>query len=174
MKTVIETERLILREYDPEKDFAPLYAIFTNEQAMTYYSGLKSEAETRDWIEWNRTSYAERGYGLWAVVLKESGTFIGHCGLILQRDVLDQDEVEIGYAIHPDYWGKGFATEAALASKKFAFEKLNLNRVISLINPDNKPSIAVALKNGMAYENKLIRWEQTVHLYAAFREENHA
>lgn len=171
MKQLIETERLLLREYDEKRDFDPLFSIFTNEKAMTYYSGLKSEKETQDWIDWNKASYAERGYGLWAVVLKSTGVFIGHCGLIMQKDVRGKDEVEIGYMLHPDYWGNGYATEAAIACKQFAFDILKLPRVISLINPENKPSIAVATKNGMSYENSLRRWDQTVHLYATFREE---
>lgn len=170
MLNIIETERLILRDYSLEKDLSPLHSLFTNEKAMTYYSSLKTIPETKEWIEWNIESYSENGYGLYALLLKADNTFIGQCGLILQKDVDGVEELEIGYALLPTFWGHGYATEAAIATKEYAFNNLNVSKVISLIDPLNRASINVALRNGMKFEKEIIRWNKTIHVYSTIRE----
>ena len=92
--------------------------------------------------------------GLWATLLKENGAFIGRCGL-LPWEIEGRDEVEVAYLIDKRYWGQGLATEAARAIRNLAFEKLNLSRLICLIDPDNAASQRVAQKIGMSLEKKV-------------------
>jgi RimJ/RimL family protein N-acetyltransferase len=92
--------------------------------------------------------YADRGFGLWALVLKENGEVIGDCGLVVQQ-IEGVGEVEIGYHVRRDLWGQGFATEAAQACREYGFHQLGRDRLISLIHPANRASRRVAEKNGM-------------------------
>jgi ribosomal-protein-alanine N-acetyltransferase len=92
--------------------------------------------------------------GLWATVYKGSGKFIGRCGL-LPWDIEGQPQVEVAYTIARDYWGQGLATEAAQAILKYGFEKLNLARLVSLIEPENIASQRVAEKIGMSFEKRV-------------------
>ena len=87
------------------------------------------------------------GYGRWACVLRDEGTMIGFCGLKLLPEL---GATDIGYRLHPDYWGKGLATEAARATLRYGFETLALDEVIALVLPGNVASIRVLEKLGMA------------------------
>lgn len=118
---MIETERLILREYKTD-DFDALYEIMSDVETMQHYPAPFDEARTRRWIEWNLENYARYGFGLWAIVLKETGKFIGDCGITIQN--IDGEKLpEIGYHIHKKYWRQGYAKEAAKAVRDWAFEK---------------------------------------------------
>jgi len=160
----LETERLNFRDLNPS-DIDNLQEIFTDPVAMKYYPSTKTESETLEWIDWNIKSYQENGYGLWALVNKGTGVFVGQCGLILQRDVDGIDEIEVAYLLVRKYWGNGFATEAAAACRDFAFSKLACKRVISLIDPNNLASLRVAERNGLEYEKNVTRWEKTIGVY---------
>lgn len=81
---MIETERLILREYERE-DFEAIYEILSDPETMSHYPEPFDEERTRNWIEWNLENYREYGFGLWAVVLKETAEFIGDCGITIQN-----------------------------------------------------------------------------------------
>ena len=107
----LQTERLILREYTMD-DFDALYEIMSDAETMQHYPAPFDQARTRRWIEWNLENYQKYGWGLWAVVLRESGEFIGDCGITLQN-IDGQMLPEIGYHIHKKYWRRGFAKEAA-------------------------------------------------------------
>lgn len=100
------------------------------------------------WIEFCLKRYREQRYGLQALIEKETGVFVGQCGLILQ-EVNGRNEIEIGYHLFSQYWGKGYATEAARAFRDYAFENDMAPAVVSLIHPDNASSQKVALRNGM-------------------------
>ena len=120
MAYIIETERLGLRECTPE-DFDALYEILSDPEMMRHYPAPYDEAGTRHWIEWNLENYTQYGFGLWAVVLKETGKFIGDCGITIQN--IDGEMLpEIGYHIHKKYWRRGFAKEAARAVCNWAFQ----------------------------------------------------
>lgn len=97
--------------------------------------------------------YTQHGFGLWALVLKESSELIGDCGLVVQ-DVEGVEEVEIGYHVRRDWWGQGLATEAAQACRNYGFNQLGFNKLISLIHPANIASRRVAQKNGMRLVKK--------------------
>jgi [ribosomal protein S5]-alanine N-acetyltransferase len=98
-------------------------------------------------------SYAKNGFGLCLVVLKETGESIGMCGLI-RREYLE--DVDIGYALLPRFWSKGYASEAARAVKKYARDVVGLKRMVAIVDPANEGSIRVLEKLGLHYE-KMVR-----------------
>ena len=105
----IETERLLLREYTLH-DFDALYEIMSDTETMQHYPKPFDKERVRGWIEWNLQNYKEYGFGLWAVVLKESGEFIGDCGITIQN--IDGELLpEIGYHIHKKYWRRGLGIQ---------------------------------------------------------------
>ena len=166
----LETTRLILREMTDD-DFTALYAILSDPETMQYYPQPYDEAGTRRWIAWCRDSYAKHGFGLWAVVLKETGEFIGDCGISMQP-IHGEWLPEIGYHIRKDHWRKGYASEAAATCIRYAFEQCGFPKVYSYMNADNVPSFRTAEKNGMTlteeYDNPL---HGHLKVYAITREE---
>lgn len=163
-RVVLETSRLRLREFVPQ-DVDALSAVLGDPVAMQYYPAPFDRKGVEEWIERNRSRYQSDGYGLWAMVLKDSGELIGDCGCFL-RDIDGRDDIEIGYHVRRDLWGNGYATEAAQACMQYAFTKLGVDRVISLIRPENVQSRRVAEKNGMTCE-RIIFWRGYDHcIYA--------
>ena len=146
-KVILETERLYLRELN-ENDFDALCKIMQDEETMYAYEGAFSDKEARDWLDRQLSRYRENGFGLWAVVLKETGEVIGQCGLTIQPWKNEQ-VLEIGYLFQRKFWHKGYASEAAAACKKYAFEVLKADEVCSIIRDTNLPSQRVAERNGM-------------------------
>ena len=147
-KTILETERLLLREMTTA-DFEPLCEILQDPEVMYAYEHAFSDEEVRNWLNNQLRRYREDGFGLWAVIRKTDETFIGQTGLTMQ-DIGDRQVVEVGYLFRKDAWGQGYATEAAQACKKYAFQELNLPEVWSIIRDSNAASQAVAKRNGMA------------------------
>jgi ribosomal-protein-alanine N-acetyltransferase len=151
---ILETPRLILREFCPE-DVDALAAVLSDAETMRFYPAPLDRAGVAEWIERNRRRYQVDGFGLWAMVLKSSGELMGDCGLARQV-VEGVEEIEIGYHVRRDLWGQGLAPEAAQACRDYGFAKLANEQLISLIRPENGPSRRVAEKNGMTV------WKETV------------
>jgi ribosomal-protein-alanine N-acetyltransferase len=156
-ETVIETERLRLRRLNDD-DWSRMYDFYQDAEVMRFL-GPRPEsreefvaAQRQRWSE----HYRDHGWGQWAMVRKDDGAFAGRCGLIMQH-VDGVDEVEVGYALGREFWGSGYAGEAAIACRDWAFRNLDVSRVISLIAPGNTRSQAVARRNGMAI------WKDAVH-----------
>lgn len=143
----LETARLVMREMN-QSDFASLCKILQDEETMYAYEGAFSNTEAQDWLDRQISRYQKWGFGLWAVILKETGEMIGQCGLTMQP-WKDTEVLEIGYLFNRNYWHKGYATEAAVACKRYAFEVLKADEVCSIIRDTNIPSQNVALRNGM-------------------------
>lgn len=144
---IIETNRLILREYTLD-DFDNLYEIVSDPETMRHYPKPFDEERTRDWIEWNLENYKNYGFGLWVVTLKETGEFIGDCGISIQN--IDGELLpEIGYHIHKKYWRRGFGSEAARAVRDWAFENTDYNCIYSYMKYTNVGSYSTAIANGM-------------------------
>ncbi len=144
---VIETERLYLRELVLE-DKDKLAKVLSDIESIKFYPHPFSEEEVKNWINWNIDNYKKYNHGLWAVILKEGNIFLGDCGITMQN--IDGEVVpEMGFHIIKDYCGKGYATEAALACKKYAFEELNYSKLFSYTILENIPSQKVANKVGM-------------------------
>lgn len=144
---ILETERLILRELAPE-DRDDLAKVLSDAEAMRYYPHPFSEKEVEGWIRWNTENYRKYGYGLWAVIRREDGVFLGDCGITMQ-EIEGRELPELGYHIIPAYGGRGYATEAAAACMDYAFGILNMDTLYSYTTPENLPSRRVAEKIGM-------------------------
>ncbi|WP_407270823.1 GNAT family N-acetyltransferase [Radiobacillus sp. PE A8.2] len=163
MDYIITTDRLNMRLM-LESDQAYLSKIFSDPVAMTYYPSTKTQEEVIRWINWTLNNYRKFGVGLWIVEDKQTGAFLGQCGIVPQK-VDGQVQMEIGYLFTRQVWGKGYATEAALGCKRYGFEQLNVPQLISLIDPDNHASIRVAEKIGMAQEKTISKWDKQLYLY---------
>jgi ribosomal-protein-alanine N-acetyltransferase len=111
--------------------------------------------------------WSQRGYGVWAITDKFTGQFIGHCGL---NYLAEADEVEVLYALGKVYWGHGIATEAARASVRFAFETVNLARLIALAVPENIASRRVLEHLGFVSEKATHHFGLDLVQYALHRE----
>ena len=147
MAVYLETARTFMREI-LGNDFDFLLRMMSDPEVMRYYPVPYAEKDVRELINRMRTRYREDGCGLWLLVDRESGEPLGRVGLLRQH-VNGVDEFEIGYMVHRPFWRQGLATEAALAVREYAFAERKLARVISLIRPDNVPSLGVARKLGM-------------------------
>lgn len=152
---ILETERLYLRKMN-QFDYEALSKMLQDEETMYAYEGAFSDEETQEWLDRQIDRYREYGFGLWAVVLKETDEMIGQCGLTMQqwngRQVL-----EIGYLLQRAYWHNGYATEAAKACKEYAFTKLDADEVCSIIRDTNTASQNVAQRNGMTVVDKWVK-----------------
>ena len=174
MKKILETERLYLRELE-QSDYNALCRTLQDESAMYAYEGAFSDGEVQEWLDRQLGRYLKWGFGLWAVVLKESDMLIGQCGLTMQpwKDV---EVLEIGYLFERRFWHKGYATEAAIACKQYAFEKLGASEVCSIIRDTNTASQNVALRNGMIKKDSYVKHYRGVDMlhyrYIAYRTEN--
>ena len=150
---LIETERLIIREM-VQSDFEALCRILCDEEVMrTAYESAFSLEEAQNWMNRHFKRYAEYGFGLWAVVLKETNEMIGQCGLTIQS-WREKEILEIGYLFQKAYWHKGYATEAVIACKEYAFTVLNASSVYSVIRDTNIAAQNVAVRNGMSIIDK--------------------
>ncbi len=152
---ILETPRLILREFSLD-DVDALARVLSDPQTMRFYPAPLDSPGVEQWIARNLRRYATNGHGLWAMVLKTNGELVGDCGLTIQ-EVDGANEVEIGYHVRRDLWGQGLATEAARACRDYGFARLSVDRLISLIRPENLPSRRVAEKNGMLVWKDVIR-----------------
>ena len=152
MGTILETPRLVLR-HQMLADLDDLWALYCDPEITKYIPDApRTRAEARDELVWHMDGHPRNPeLGLWATIHKETGNFIGRCGL-LPWLIDDQDEVEVAYTIARPYWRQGLATEAAQAILNYGFESLNLQRLVSLIDPENIASQRVAEKIGMVYE----------------------
>jgi RimJ/RimL family protein N-acetyltransferase len=149
---LLESERLRFRQMGVD-DLDKLMEIFSDPIAMQYYPSTLSRELAIKWIEWNISNYEKHGTGLWICELKKDGSFVGQCGIIPQ--VVDgQQEWEIGYLLVRNYWGRGLATEAAIALLEYGFNTLGLTRLIATIYHENTPSIKVAERIGMKFEKR--------------------
>lgn len=166
---IIETKRLILREYT-QNDFEDLSAIIGNAETMKYYPQPYDERGVQRWLDWCINSYNENGFGLWAIELKESGKFIGDCGISLQK--IDGEIVhEIGYHINKNHWRKGYAKEACAAVKDWFFINTDFDCVYSYMNKENVPSSSTAKANGMRFIKEYSDGEEDLFVYAVTRDE---
>lgn len=167
---IIETERLILREMTPE-DFDALYVVLGDSDIMQHYPHTFDENRVRNWITRNIERYKIFGFGLWAVVLKETGEMIGDCGLTMQL-IDSQIKPEIGYHIRKDYQRKGYGSEAARATRDWAFKNTPFNIIYSYMKYTNVPSYSTAIAMGM---HQIDEFEDEVNeitkVYAITREE---
>jgi len=159
------TARLTFREMTVA-DLDAMTALLGDPAVMTYYPKPLDRAGALGWIEWNQRLYREHGFGLWIVEERESGRFVGDCGLTPQ-EVDGIAEIEVGYRVVAAMQRRGFATEAAEACRAYARDVLGLERLIALIHADNVPSQRVAERIGLRFEREATSRSGRLHrLYA--------
>ena len=146
---MLKTERLILRQWTDD-DFALFSNISGDSKVMEFYPSQLTEEESNNMANRVQSLIQDKGWGFWAVEVPNIEKFIGFVGLHTPKNTLPFSPcVEIGWRLSKAHWGKGYATEAAKESLKFAFTILNLNEVVSFTTVANIRSQAVMLKIGM-------------------------
>lgn len=152
---ILETERLRLRELDPHRD-AQFMVEVLNEPAFIKYvadRGVRTPADATAYMtEKILPSYAKNGFGFYLVELKDSHLPIGICGLV-KRDALD--DVDIGFSTLRQYWGHGYAYEAASALMEHGRQVHRLPRIVGITAPDNRASMNLLQKLGLRYERTI-------------------
>ena len=146
---MIETPRLLLREYTPD-DLPALHRILSDTNTMQFWPRPFTESDTRNWMERAMASYQSNGFGRWAVIFRENGVQIGDAGL-MRTEVNGNPEVDLGYILHTDYQKRGFGIEAAQAALMFGAET-GLPRIVANMAHDNIASQRVAERLGMVKE----------------------
>lgn len=150
----LETERLILRQWK-DADYPKFAALNADTFVMEFFQKPLSRKESDGLAERIRSLITERGWGLWAIELKENGEFIGFTGLHIPNPTLPFSPcVEVGWRLIKRSWGHGYATEAAKESLRFAFEDLDLDEVVSFATLHNSKSQSVMRKIGMENSNQ--------------------
>jgi RimJ/RimL family protein N-acetyltransferase len=149
MKTLIETERLLLREIILD-DKEALFRLHSDPEVQKYTGEpvVESLEEIEKAIEGRIKHYKQYGFGRWATFLKKNMQFVGWAGLLYLPEF---DEIDLGYRFLPQYWGSGIATEVSHAILKYGFETLNLERIIAIAMKEHKASIRVMEKIGMEF-----------------------
>jgi ribosomal-protein-alanine N-acetyltransferase len=164
-----ETERLLFRRIT-EQDFDTWLAFCKYPDSLKYIFSqeqLKVEdpiERCRIWFNRVYNRYENGLGGMNALIEKQTGAFVGQCGLLIQT-IDDIEELEIGYSLMPAYRGKGFASEAAIKCKEFAFENNYATSLISVIVPENSDSIKVTLNNGMKLDKTTTSNGDVVNIY---------
>lgn len=169
MPIIIETERLIMREFTAD-DAAGIFALNSNPEVMKYTGQpLMQDIEAaQNFIAYYK-EYEQYGYGSLACISKETGAFVGAFGL---RYFAPKNTTGMGGLFLPEYWGKGYATEVALACINYGFEKLGLNEIIALAAADNKASVVVMNRIGMKPFEELDNNDVKVLMYKITRNKN--
>ncbi|HKG15595.1 MAG TPA: GNAT family N-acetyltransferase [Pyrinomonadaceae bacterium] len=151
---ITETDRLRLRKLTP--DDAEFVIRLLNEPSFIRNigdRGVRTAEDARSYIlNGPVASYEKYGFGLWLVETKDSGEPVGICGL-LKRDALD--DVDLGYALLPEYWSKGYALESASAVMAYAGDGLGLKRVVAIVDAGNRSSIRLLERMGFKYERMI-------------------
>jgi len=163
MRLDLQTERMTFRPLTLN-DLDQLAEIYSDRYVMRFIYGVHTREQTRQRILDNLTRYEEYGFGLWATILKTDEQLIGRCGL-LPHTIDGRSEVEVAYTLARRYWGRGLATEAALAIRDYAFRTLPVDRVIAFVDVDNVASNRVAEKIGMRIERDVLFHGDPCNLY---------
>jgi [ribosomal protein S5]-alanine N-acetyltransferase len=167
----LETRRLYTRPLDLEDQFG-WKRFFESAAAIRYFPPSTDQPldRSRQWMEKQLERYQDGKFGLMALMHRESGAWIGQCGLLAQH-VDGADELEVGYHIFPDYWRQGYASEAAQAFRDWGFEQDLAPSIISIIHRENIGSQGVALRNGMTREKPAEFRGMDVYVYRIARHE---
>jgi RimJ/RimL family protein N-acetyltransferase len=152
----IKTSRLILQPLQPT-DAVVLHRIYQSEGVLRYFPNPTPPPleKVQRFITGQQAHWEKHGYGNWGILPQGEKEIIGWAGLQFLPEL---NETEVGYLLDCPFWGKGYATEAALASMTFGFEHFNLDHIIALVHPDNLASRRVIEKCGMYYMETLLLW----------------
>ena len=170
MKMILSTERLILREME-NGDFDALKKVISDPENMTFYPKPYDDEGVKRWLTWCKECYQAYGFGLWAVIDKQTNEMIGDCGISMQY-IDDAWRPEIGYHLRKDYHRKGLGKEAARAVRDYYFTHFPYDEVFSYMVKDNIPSYKTAEANGMRFLHfSLAKDGEECRLYSITREE---
>ena len=147
----LETERLQFRQWE-SSDFPAFEAFYSNPTHAQYVGGVKSPEEAWRLMATYIGHYELHGFSYLAIERKDTKELIGTVGLWNSDPWA---EPELGYWLLPEAQGQGFAKEAGLAVKQFAFDSLKLESLVSYIDPANKPSVQLALSLGAKYDQSI-------------------
>ena len=152
----IQTTHLTLRPL-MENDAGVLHRIYQSQGVLRYFPNPNPPPldKVQRFITGQQMHWEKHGYGDWGVVPVGEGEIIGWVGLQFLPEL---DETEVGFLLDRPFWGKGYATEAALASLEFGFEHFGLDHIIALVHPENLASRRVIEKCGMCYTETLSLW----------------
>lgn len=160
------SSRIRLRRFTPD-DFAGLHQLNSDPEVMRHIgTGVRTESETHQHLERILDHWATHGFGIWAMLVRDSGRFAGRCGL---QHYETSDEIELSYALAPDLWGQGLILEAAQASLDFGFSTLALPRIIATVRSANVRSHRVLEKLGMRPAGQRERYGHLVDQFAIDR-----
>lgn len=165
MEVILETNRLLLREY-LEEDAEAFFELNSDPRVLRFVPDAQLfdvEQARQILIDHPIADYQKHGFGRGACILKSTGQQIGFAGL---KYLEEFGEVDVAYRLLPAYWGQGLATEAALASVRYGFDKLRLKRIIGLAMPENAASIRVLEKAGLHYVEEVSFWRHRFSKYA--------
>jgi ribosomal-protein-alanine N-acetyltransferase len=169
MNVILETDRLVLREYTAD-DAPAFFQLNSDPEVMRYVPDepMKSVDQAREILVTRPLAdYRQRGYGRWACILKSNGEHIGFCGLKFLQEI---GGVDLGFRFTPSNWGKGLAIEAACASVKYGFGGLNLDQIVGLADAENRGSIRVLEKVGMQFTGLVRLFGREMRRYAIQRD----
>ena len=151
-ENTIKTQRLLLRQWR-EEDFAPFAAMNADPRVMEHFPSVKTLEESRKEYQAILEQFKKHGYGWWAVSVIDGPDFIGFVGLNhVNFETSFTPAVEIGWRLAFNYWGKGYATEGAIASLRYGFETLKLKEIVSFTAVQNMKSRAVMERIGMHHD----------------------
>lgn len=164
---VIETKRLLLREFR-DQDLNRCVEMCSKKLFMQYLGDGKILSREETWKSMSSIlgHWHLRGYGIWAVEIKSNNSLIGHAGLLNPEG---WPGIEVCWALSPEYWGNGYATEAAKEIISWAFSNLKTDSLISLIYPNNSASIKVSNRIGQKFQKEIQFFDNTVYMYSINR-----
>ena len=136
-----------------ESDLPDLVRMHADEKVMATLGGVRSEERTRQFLRTNLAHWDEHGFGIW--MFRDPVTFVGRGG-IRHVHIGGRDEVELAYAVMPDFWARGLATEMACALVRVGFEQLALRELVAFTITSNQASRRVMEKAGFAFERELV------------------
>ena len=153
--TIASTRRLWIRELAAE-NIPALCAIYQDPKIRRFITDINDsiEDEAAKQTAYINTVYRFYGYGLWGIFLKSSGALIGRCG-IENHNIAGKEEITLSYLLDKKYRGQGYALEACKAAIYYAQEELDIQRIVAVIDCDNRPSLQTAANLGMKPEQEL-------------------
>jgi ribosomal-protein-alanine N-acetyltransferase len=174
MKIHIETERLLMRDFMDE-DVHGLFSLDSDSEVHKYLGNkpITTLQEARKYIDFVKQQYLDYGIGRWAVVEKESGDFIGWSGFKYNTETLNArtNYYDIGYRLIKKYWGKGYATETAIASLHYGFSELGYNEIVGIADVANTASNIILQKIGLIKRNEFIHEATLLNFYSLTKSE---
>jgi RimJ/RimL family protein N-acetyltransferase len=147
--TDLRTERLLLRQWR-DSDREPFAELNADPETMRYFPATMTREQSDSFVDRSIELIGGRGWGLWAVEVMDDAPFVGFVGLSIPQ--FAPDLVEVGWRLHRDHWGNGYATEAARESLRFGFDELQLEEIVSFTTIANAPSRKVMERIGMTHD----------------------